>query len=518
MDRHDEAMARHHRLRLLDCRDKMPPSRGRGRGKNPPSHDVASREKSCNDVLVAEERFREEDAARDPNGRLGRMKRDRESLPIRAIRRDLVESLRSRRVVIIVGGTGSGKSTQCPQYVLEDAIARGVGLETRIVVTQPRRIAATSIARRIADERNEGVGTSVGYAVRHDARPPRSRGCIEVVTTGTLLRRLVGDPTLWGVSHVMIDEVHERDIDTDFLMIFLRDLLASRPDFRVILMSATLDADRLARYFSYGVAGDEVPVLSVPAKPRHRVGVVHLEDLAGEGDTSSSMTPTGSGFPSEIQDVARSLLLLHDQRVTFEPEEATAIKIAALHSEDHSIEEGEGDALLYGEGESSSLDFDANPTRDKNNSSLSPLHRKTLRRAVTRDDGEGGILSPMSTTKQDSHRDQRDVVKITTKLLALMARHIAEFEIAAGSSGSILCFLPGMDEITDAMITLGDIVDLSLKSRLNILPLHSTVSPDHQQKVFNRAAYGTVKIILATNIAESSVTIDDVLGECDRRM
>ena len=90
------------------------------------------------------------------------MKHDRESLPIHVIRRDLVESLRSRRVVIIAGGTGSGKSTQCPQYVFKDAIARGVGLEPRIVVTQPCRIAATSIARCIADERNEGVGRLVG--------------------------------------------------------------------------------------------------------------------------------------------------------------------------------------------------------------------------------------------------------------------------------------------------------------------------------------------------------------------
>ncbi len=118
------------------------------------------------------------------------------------------------------------------------------------------------------------------------------------------------------------------------MLIFLRDLLVSRLDFCVILMSATLDADSLARYFSYGIAGDEAPILSVAVKSRHRVGVVHLEDLAGEGDTSSLMTPTGSIFPSEIQDVARSLLLLHDQRLPFEPEEATGMKIAALHSEE----------------------------------------------------------------------------------------------------------------------------------------------------------------------------------------
>jgi HrpA-like RNA helicase len=519
MDRHDEAMSRHRRL--LDSRGKKLSSRGRDRrserGENVSSRDVASRMKIRNDVFIAEERSREEEAASDPDGRLGRMKNDRESLPIRTIRHDLVESLRSRRVVIVSGGTGSGKSTQCPQYVLEDAIAHGKGAETCIIVTQPRRIAATSIARRIAAERNEKIGKSVGFAVRHDARPPRSCGCIEVVTTGTLLRRLIGDPSLVGVSHVMIDEVHERDNDTDFLLIFLRDLLTSRPDFRVILMSATLDADSFAKYFSSGVAGDLVPVLSVPAKPRHRVGVVHLEDLAGAGDTPSSMTPMGHGFPSEIQKVAQSLLLLHDQRLNFELEEVTAVEIAALRLEDHSIEEGEGDASLFGEDESSNSDFDADPIRDKSESSQSSLRLKVLRRAVARDDDMGDVLSQLSTIKQYNHRDKRVIVEMTTKLLALMARHVADVEVAAGSSGSILCFLPGMDEINDAMITLGDITDASLKSRLIILPLHSTVSLDDQQKVFDRAANGTVKIILATNIAESSVTIDDVIGVCVRR-
>ena len=101
-----------------------------------------------------------------------------------------------------------GKSTQCPQYILEDAISDGRGAATRIVVTQPRRIAAISVAERIADERDEDPGNSVGYAVRFNRRAPREAGAsVEFVTTGVLLRRLVNDPSLDGVSHVMIDEV-----------------------------------------------------------------------------------------------------------------------------------------------------------------------------------------------------------------------------------------------------------------------------------------------------------------------
>jgi len=505
MGRHEDAMAR----RVLEYR------RG-GSPRSSSSRDDASGRMAaaCNDAFLAEERSRAEEARRDPYGRHGTMKAARDSLPIAAIRRDLVESLRSGRVAVVSGGTGSGKSTQCPQYILEDAIARGRGVETRIVVTQPRRIAAMSLARRVASERGDGgVGDSVGYTVRHDSRPPRSRGCIEFVTTGILLRRLVGDPFLGGVSHVVIDEVHERDIDTDYLLILLRDLLASRPDLRVVLMSATLDAESFGEYFSSGTTCP-VPVMTVPAGPRHRVDVVHLEDMAGEGGgTSSPSTPTmGNGIPSDVRDLAKSLLRLHDQRLQFELEEALAEEAAALHLEDHSIDEGDGEASSYDDDEGS--DSDSDTGRDKYGRSRSSLRLNVLRQAVTMRGGAKGAAFPsLPTADRQNHVDKRDVGEITTKLLAMMARHVAEVETAAGRSGSILCFLPGLDEIKDAMMILEDVTDPSLKKRMKILPLHSTVPQDDQQKIFDAAADGTAKIILATNIAESSVTIDDVLGE-----
>jgi hypothetical protein len=447
-----------------------------------------------NKVFREEEISRHQEAICNPNSKQGRMKVIRESLPILAIRQDLITSLKLRPVVVVSGGTGSGKSTQCPQYILEDAIANGKGATTRIVVTQPRRIAAISVSERIASERDEMIGNSVGFAVRHSSRPPRSAASIEFVTTGILLRRLINDPTLEGVSHVMIDEVHERDIDTDYLLILLRDLLIVRPELRVVLMSATLDADSFQEYFSLG-PDDSVPVMSVPAKPRHHVDVIHLEDISGEGSM-------GNDIPTDIKDVAQSLLRLHDQRLQFELEEALAEELATSR-----LNASDGDD-----------DINSSDSEDSDNDDLSQssLRVKVLRRAVTlrRRSAKGDILLPSNPIgRQQSRGDKRDIGEITTKLLAMMARYAAEVELGLGRSGSILCFLPGLDEIKHALSILEDETVPSLRNKMKIIPLHSSIPQDEQQQIFQAAVDGTVKIILATNIAESSVTIDDVLGE-----
>ena len=140
-----------------------------------------------------------------------------------------------------------------------------------------------------------------------------------------------------------------------------------------------------------------------------------------------------------------------------------------------------------------------------------------LRRAVTlrrRSNAKGDILLPSNTIgRQQSRGDKKDIGEITTKLLAMMARYAAEVELGLGRSGSILCFLPGLDEIKHALSILEDDTVHSLRNKLKIIPLHSSIPQDEQQQIFQAAVDGTVKIILATNIAESSVTIDDVLGE-----
>lgn len=453
-----------------------------------------------NDTFLKEEQSRAEKAASDPEGKQGKMKSVRDALPIKAIQDDLIGALKSQQVVVVSGGTGSGKSTQCPQYILEDAIANRKGNNTRIVVTQPRRIAAISVAERIAAERDEEIGHSVGYTVRFNKKSPRDAASIEFVTTGVLLRRLVNDSFLDGVSHVMIDEVHERDINTDFLLILLRELLEKRPDLRVILMSATLDAESFGKYFSSG--DDEVvPVMSVPTKPRHPVEVMHLEEM--------------EQLPNNIRDLSQSLLRLHDQQLQLDLEVALSEEKAAMKLAARSIAEDQSNNLNESSSSSDSDDSDSDDDSEDNIGfglhSYSP-RLKTLNDAVSM---RGGNPDLITTNRHHTFSDKREIGEITTKLLANLAQHVAQEETCAGRKGSILCFLPGLDEIKEATEILQKESDRTLKACMNIIPLHSTIPQNEQQKVFTPAEEGTVKVILATNIAESSVTIDDVLAVID---
>ncbi|CAN0094298.1 unnamed protein product, partial [Heterosigma akashiwo] len=131
-------------------------------------------------------------------------------------------------VVVISGATGCGKTTQVPQLVLDRLIDAGVGARANVLVTQPRRISAIGVAERIAQERAERVGQTAGYQIRLESKRTAQTRLL-LCTTGVLLRRLQCDGALATVSHVFVDEVHERDLNTDFLLIILRDLLPRRP-------------------------------------------------------------------------------------------------------------------------------------------------------------------------------------------------------------------------------------------------------------------------------------------------
>jgi len=192
-----------------------------------------------------------------------------EHLPIFRKRRDIVEAVQAHQVVIVSGDTGSGKSTQIPKMCLE----AGRGIAGRIGCTQPRRIAATAVARRLAEELGGEVGGSVGYKIRFSDRTgPESY--IKILTDGMLLAETQQDRFLNEYDTIIIDEAHERSLNIDFLLGILRTLLPRRRDLKIIITSATLDTDKFSRAFGDApvveVSGRLFPVETVYMPPERR--------------------------------------------------------------------------------------------------------------------------------------------------------------------------------------------------------------------------------------------------------
>lgn len=194
-------------------------------------------------------------------------------LPMYNYREELLNVIRKNAVTVICAETGAGKTTQCPQYILEDAVLEEE--EVSIICTQPRHISAISVAERVAEEM--ASEKYVGYQIRMESKRT-SHTKLLFVTTGVILRRLQDDPTLHGITHVIVDEVHERQWQIDFLLIALRRIiLTTRPDLKVILMSATLDAKLFCNFFQ------GAPLIQVPGRT-FPVTEYYLEDLLDATD------------------------------------------------------------------------------------------------------------------------------------------------------------------------------------------------------------------------------------------
>ncbi len=176
-------------------------------------------------------------------------------LPITPRKDEIVAAIRDHQVVIIAGETGSGKTTQIPKMCLE----AGLGIEAKIGCTQPRRVAALSISRRIAEELNVGWGREVGCKIRFDDRSS-SQTYIKLMTDGILLAETQGDPTLAEYNALILDEAHERSLNIDFLLGYLKGLLAQRRDLKLIVTSATIDTQAFSRHF------DNAPIIEVSGR------------------------------------------------------------------------------------------------------------------------------------------------------------------------------------------------------------------------------------------------------------
>ena len=172
-----------------------------------------------------------------------------ESLPVSARRDEIAQAIQAHQVVIVSGETGSGKTTQLPKIALTLGRGRGAGGKGLIGHTQPRRIAASSVAKRIAQELNSPLGEHVGFKVRFQDRLSPGAS-VKLMTDGILLAETQTDPLLRAYDTLIIDEAHERSLNIDFLLGYLRQILPRRPDLKVIVTSATIDADRFAQHFA----------------------------------------------------------------------------------------------------------------------------------------------------------------------------------------------------------------------------------------------------------------------------
>ncbi|CAH2053872.1 unnamed protein product [Thlaspi arvense] len=193
------------------------------------------------------------------------IKEQRESLPIYKLKKELIQAVHDNQVLVVIGETGSGKTTQLTQYLAE----AGYTTKGKIGCTQPRRVAAMSVAKRVAEEFGCCLGEEVGYAIRfEDCTGPDT--VIKYMTDGMLLREVLIDENLSQYSVIMLDEAHERTVNTDVLFGLLKKLLERRPDLRLIVTSATLDAEKFSGYFFncniFSVPGRAFPVVNLYVK------------------------------------------------------------------------------------------------------------------------------------------------------------------------------------------------------------------------------------------------------------
>eukprot|EP00897_Mesotaenium_endlicherianum_P010641 jgi/Mesen1/9605/ME000659S08976 len=191
----------------------------------------------------------------------------RRTLPVWQQKQEFVEMLHKNQIIVLVGETGSGKTTQIPQFAVEALQATG---KKQVACTQPRRVAAMSVSRRVADEMDVTIGEEVGYSIRfEDCSSPQT--FLKYLTDGMLLREAMTDPLLERYKCIILDEAHERTLATDVLFGLLKEVVKNRPDLKVVVMSATLEAEKFQGYFN------GAPLMKVPGR-LHPVEIFYTQE------------------------------------------------------------------------------------------------------------------------------------------------------------------------------------------------------------------------------------------------
>ncbi|XP_008559480.1 ATP-dependent RNA helicase DHX30 [Microplitis demolitor] len=317
-------------------------------------------------------------------------------LPILEFREKIINEIKNNQVLLIKGDTGCGKTTQVPQFIMDSFAESGAASDCNIIVSQPRRISAISLSERVANERKEQLGDVIGYQVRLSQELPNTPAGILFCTAGILLRKLQFNPTLRGCSHVIVDEAHERTINTDMLLVLLKRAMKSNPALKVIVMSATINAELFQNYFNCNVI--EVPGRTFP------VTMNFMDDIDKLGLRAPSRWDLSFEDPEKMQ-------------------EGPTIDIVKM----------------------------------------------------------GELISWITRVKPP---------------------------------GAILCFLPGWSEIAALKKYLEE-YSLLPKREILVLPVHSKIAQRDQKKIFDTPPSHIRKIVLATDIAETGITVTDVVYVVD---
>lgn len=381
---------------------------------------------------------------------LQNLRRARSRLPASTFSRQIFDMISESVYSIIIGATGSGKTTQVPQIILDHFIKSGKGAECNIVCTQPRVIGALSVAKRVAEERGQEIGDQIGYHVRLNAVTPMRGGSITYCTTGVILRQLQIAPNnvFENISHIIIDEVHARDLEIDFCLTVLKAAVLERLKSgkkvpRIIIMSATVNSDLFASYLEINdpeLGLIKCPTLEVPGRA-FSVQETYLDDIL------KTLTNT----------LGETAML-------------------GVYQEETTRKYLEAEAML-------------------SDMQLPACLRNT---------------NPRKGTDIDMDGFQIDSEQVPLALVAATVTHLA----TTTKEGAILVFLTGFEKLIAVKAMLegqqGNIGrDFQDQSKYRFFLLHSALTED-QQDVFKPMPKGCRKIILSTNVAETSVTISDV--------
>ena len=401
-----------------------------------------------------------------------------ESLPVSQRREEIVKAIKENQVVIIAGETGSGKTTQIPKMCLE----AGFGIKGLIGHTQPRRLAARAVASRIAEELHEQLGKSVSYKVRFtDISSPEAY--IKLMTDGILLSELASDRQLLSYDVIIIDEAHERSLNIDFLLGYLKTLLIRRPELKLIITSATIDVERFSEHFGGApiieVSGRTYPVevVYMPLMEDHKG--VYIEHHDGTGHYERDYSDNGFETGSDERNAQIDAMLGDNGPGAWSDYQHAGGAMAQLRMAANSLKSSNSIKTAAG----------ANTSGAKSTSLTSGAKSTALKSAATalrnvRNDGD--------------EQDIPDTLDIRQGILQ------AVHYLMARGRGDILVFLPGERDILEISQFLRK---AGLKDT-EIVPLYARLAASEQNKIFTE--HTGVRIVLSTNVAETSLTVPGI--------